>query len=153
MLQFSIMWLTLISDLFIFELSIVMVLGLLYICGTGFKIYSLRNEILGCTVENTRLSPSVLTTYIGAISDDSVPRLHTSPRRSIGSSITVFHIGIAWRITCHVLIRAAHHVTMHLQVMCSGFAHSPSDGGGYYSKCGAGSVDLLTPTYRTLCFH
>ena len=40
MLQLRIMWLTLFSVYFILELSIVLVLGLLYICGTGFEIYS-----------------------------------------------------------------------------------------------------------------
>ena len=39
MLQLGIMWLTLFSVYFILELSIVLVLGLLYICGTGFEIY------------------------------------------------------------------------------------------------------------------
>ena len=54
MLQLSIMWLTLFSDLFILELSIVLVLGLLYISGTGFKIYS--------AVETGNVSRLVLVT-------------------------------------------------------------------------------------------
>ena len=40
MLQVRILWLTLFSVYFILELSIVLVLELLYICGSGFKIYS-----------------------------------------------------------------------------------------------------------------
>ena len=83
-------------------------------------------------------------------SDKSFPRLHISPRRSIISSIAIFHFGIAWRTTYPVRIRAARHVTMPRQVMCSSFSQSPSDGDGYRSMCGAGSVDFLTSTYRTL---
>ena len=43
MLQLRIMWLTLFSVYFILELSIVLVLGLLYICSTGVEIYSCGN--------------------------------------------------------------------------------------------------------------
>ena len=43
MLQLRIMWLTIFSVYFILELSIVLVLGLLYICGTGFEICSCKS--------------------------------------------------------------------------------------------------------------
>ena len=46
MLQVRIKWLTLLSVYFILELSIVLVLGLLYICSTGFEIYSPSATIL-----------------------------------------------------------------------------------------------------------
>ena len=40
MLQVRMLWLTLFSVYFKLELSIVLILGLLYICSTRFKIYS-----------------------------------------------------------------------------------------------------------------
>ena len=43
MLQVRILWLTLFSLYVILELSVVLVLELLYICGSGFEIYSPRH--------------------------------------------------------------------------------------------------------------
>ena len=62
MLQLRIMWSTLFSVYFILELSIVLVLGLLYICGTGFEIYSDKY------VRERLNTPSIMSKYIARLS-------------------------------------------------------------------------------------